>query len=53
MECNVSCPILKGKYEENWGLDDPLGKSDEVFAETIRLIEEKMLLLKEKLKQKQ
>lgn len=50
MGCNVSCPTLKGKYEENWGLDDPSGKSDEVFAETIRRIEEKMLLLKEKLK---
>lgn len=52
MGCNVSCPTLKGKYEENWGLDDPSGKSDEVFAETIRLIEEKMLLLKEMVKEK-
>lgn len=52
MGCNVSCPTLKGKYEENWGLDDPSGKSDEVFAETIRLIEEKMLLLKEMIKEK-
>lgn len=52
MGCNVSCPTLKGKYEENWGLDDPSGKSDEVFEEIIRRIEEKMLLLKEMIKEK-
>lgn len=49
MGCNVSCPIVPGRYVENWGLDDPTGKSDEVFKETIQLIEEKVLQLKEKL----
>lgn len=49
MGCNVSCPIVPGRYAENWGLDDPTGKSDEVFKETIQLIEEKVLHLKEKL----
>lgn len=48
MGCNVSCPALFGKYMENWGLDDPSGQSDEVFAETIRKIEENVLKLKEK-----
>jgi len=31
-------------------VDDPSGQSDEVFAETIKKIEEKVLRLKEKMK---
>ncbi len=50
MGCNVSCPNLTAQYMENWGLDDPTGKSDEVFAETIKKIEENIITLKEKLK---
>lgn len=50
MGCNVSCPILPSQYNENWGLDDPSGKPDEVFLETIRVIEEKVLELREKLR---
>ena len=49
MGCNVSCPNVSSQYTENWGLDDPSGKSDEVFLETIRMIEEKIHQLKEKL----
>lgn len=49
MGCNVSCPDVPSQYAENWGLDDPSGQSDEVFRETIRQIEEKMLQLKKKL----
>lgn len=49
MGCNVSCPNVPGRYMEDWGLDDPSGRSDEVFAETIKKIEEKVLKLKEKL----
>ena len=51
MGCNVACPTIPGRYTENWGLDDPTGQSDEVFRETIRQIEEKVLALKEKLRQ--
>ncbi|HIV61330.1 MAG TPA: arsenate reductase ArsC [Candidatus Butyricicoccus avistercoris] len=50
MGCNVSCPNLTAQYMENWGLDDPSGKSDEVFAETIKKIEENIIALREKLK---
>lgn len=50
MGCNVSCPNIPGGYAENWGLDDPSGQSDEVFAETIGKIEENILKLKEKLR---
>lgn len=49
MGCNVSCPNVHCQYMENWGLDDPSGQSDEIFKETIRLIEEKVIQLKEKL----
>lgn len=49
MGCNVSCPNLPCTHREDWGLDDPTGQSDEVFAETIRTIEEKMLALKARL----
>ncbi len=49
MGCNVSCPYARYQYAENWGLDDPSGKSDEVFAETIRKIEENILALKRNL----
>lgn len=46
MGCNVVCPTLPYKYRtEDWGLDDPTGKEDEVFRETIRKIEEKILAL--------
>nr|WP_264294257.1 arsenate reductase ArsC [Blautia faecis] len=50
MGCNVSCPNVPSQYAENWGLDDPSGGTDEVFLETIRLIEENIIKLKEKLR---
>ena len=49
MGCNVQCPLLPCSHREDWGLDDPTGKSDEVFLETIRKIEEKILDLKARL----
>ena len=49
MGCNVQCPYLPCSHREDWGLEDPTGKSDEVFLETIRLIEEKVLDLKARL----
>ena len=49
MGCNVQCPFLPCSHREDWGLEDPTGKSDEVFSETIRLIEQKILERKAKL----
>jgi arsenate reductase len=49
MGCNVVCPFLPAKYEENWGLDDPSGKSDAEFMRVISEIEEKIKELKEKI----
>ncbi len=50
MGCNVKCPILPSQYSENWGLDDPTGKSDEKFREVIAETEEKIKRLKDTLK---
>ena len=52
MGCNVSCPVLPSQYAENWGLDDPSGQDDSVFAYTIDQIEKKVLELRQKLEQK-
>lgn len=49
MGCNVACPFLPCKYQEDWGLEDPTGKGDAAFLQTIEIIEEKVLLLKKKL----
>ena len=42
MGCNVVCPFLPAQHTEDWGLDDPTGKSDEEFIKTAKLIEEKV-----------
>ena len=49
MGCTVRCPFLSCSHREDWGLEDPSGKSDDAFLETIRLIEEKVLELKKRL----
>lgn len=50
MGCNVQCPILPGKHIEDWGLDDPTGKSEEEFIKTANLIEEKIKDLSNRIK---
>ena len=50
MGCNVTCPFLPCKQREDWGLEDPTGKSDEEFIRVIKSIEDKINQLKEKLK---
>jgi protein-tyrosine-phosphatase len=49
MGCNVNCPVMPCKIREDWGLDDPSGKSDEEFMKTIEIIESKIKELKERL----
>lgn len=49
MGCNVACPYLPCNHREDWGVDDPTGKADEVFIKTIQDIEEKILKLRERL----
>jgi len=43
MGCNVACPFLPCQHREDWGLDDPSGKSDAEFEKTIALIEKNVL----------
>lgn len=49
MGCNVQCPFLPCKHREDWGLDDPSGKSDEDFEAVISRIEQKIRELKSRL----
>lgn len=46
MGCNVGCPFIGRAFDDNWGLEDPTGKSDEDFRLVIRQIEEKICELK-------
>ncbi|WP_312060204.1 arsenate reductase ArsC [Anaerotignum sp.] len=49
MGCNVECPFFPCKHREDWGLDDPSGLDDITFLETISLIKDKILDLKERI----
>lgn len=49
MGCNVTCPYIGREFDEDWGLEDPSGKSDEEFIKIIKEIESKVLALKNKL----
>ena len=49
MGCNVQCPFLPCRHSEDWGLEDPSGKEDAAFLETMERIEEKILDLKNRL----
>ncbi|MDP3387115.1 MAG: arsenate reductase ArsC [Eubacteriales bacterium] len=49
MGCNVICPFLPSQYEEDWGLDDPSGKSDEEFKIIIDKIEDNIKELSRKI----
>lgn len=50
MGCNVVCPFLPSQHEEDWGLDDPSGKSDDEFKLIIAKIEENVKILADKIK---
>ena len=49
MGCNVSCPFICKPFDEDWGLEDPTGKSDEEFKVIISKNEKNILRLKQKL----
>ena len=49
MGCNVGCPFIGRVFDDNWGLEDPTGKSDDEFIITIKKIEEHIIKLKEEL----
>ena len=49
MGCNVGCPFIGRAFDDNWGLDDPTGKSDDDFKAVIQRIEENIMELKKRL----
>ena len=50
MGCNVNCPNLPCKHKEDWGLEDPTGKSDEEFYKIIDKIHTNILNLAKRIK---
>ena len=50
MGCNVGCPFIGKAFDDNWELEDPTGKSDDEFKKVIKMIEERVIKLKEWLK---
>ena len=42
MGCGVQCPYLPCRHREDWGLDDPTGKTEDEFVKTAKMIEEKI-----------
>ena len=46
MGCNVGCPFIGRAFDDDWGLEDPTGKSDEEFIRVIKEIEKKILKLR-------
>jgi arsenate reductase len=58
MGCGVQCPWLPSRHREDWEIIDPAGGDGEMFDRTARMIEDKVLDLKNriitgKLKQEQ
>jgi arsenate reductase len=53
MGCNVSCPYVPCKYREDWGLEDPTGKSDHEFIKTARTIEDRIIDLKKRIENRE
>ena len=49
MGCNVGCPFIGRAFDDNWGLDDSTGKSDDDFKAVIQRIEENIMELKKRL----
>lgn len=46
MGCDAGCPYIGRAFNDNWGLADPTGQSDEEFREIINQIEYRILQLK-------
>lgn len=49
MGCNVECPYIGMPFDDDWGLDDPIGKSEEEYIKVIKEIEGKVLALRERI----
>lgn len=47
MGCDVGCPYIGRAFDDDWGLPDPTGKSDECFIQVIEEIARKIKCLNE------
>lgn len=47
MGCDVGCPYIGRSFDDNWGLPDPTGQSDEMFIEVIEQIANNIKYLSE------
>ena len=45
MGCDVGCPYIGRAFDDNWGLDDPTGQSDDAFLKVINEIHNKIMSL--------
>lgn len=52
MGCNVGCPFIGKTFDDNWGINDPTGKSDEDFKIVIQQIEQNIMRLKKMLSER-
>ena len=50
MGSKVGCPFIGRAFDDNWGVEDPTGKSDNDFLRIIKDIENKILQLRDELK---
>lgn len=50
MGCNVACPFIGRPFDDDWGIEDPTGKSDAEFQKVIDEIQIKVLELRQCLK---
>mgnify|MGYP005758149309 CR=1 FL=1 len=49
MGCNVGCPFIGRPFDDNWGLEDPTGRSEEEFKKVIDEIRLRIMELKQRL----
>ena len=50
MGCDVECPYIGREFDDNWGMADPTGQSDEVFEKVIHEIDDRIIMLRENMK---
>ncbi|MCX7971572.1 MAG: arsenate reductase ArsC, partial [Negativicutes bacterium] len=51
MGCNVHCPSLPCRWREDWGIEDPVGKSWEAFRAARDQIWDKVWRLTDRIRQ--
>lgn len=50
MGCGIECPHKYNRYSEDWDIEDPSGKPIAEFKKTAKLIEEKIIQFRDKIK---